>query len=327
MSTAGLRLRPAGQTGFSLIELMVASSIGVFLIGGILTVYSSGSSNFQLNQNIAKLQDNARVALEIIAPDLRLAGYWALSPGAEGVAGRTGDTVTPMAAGFTPANDCYVGFYSNLEAGLEYANETETGVANPFNTCLPDSERQAGTDIVVIRRAATAQTGAAQLVPGRLYLASNRLGGALFVGGQPFPSGYTAADSLNEVLTYLYYVAPSSSTDASLPSLRRKVVSDGPEIVDEELVPGVEDFQIQLGIDADSDGAVDSYLSPANPALVGATVVSARLWVLTRNEGYEEAFIDTATYTYSDVSVTPADNRRRLMLSKTIHLRNGRSSL
>ena len=96
----------------------------------------------------------------------------------------------------------------------------------------------------------------------------------------------------------------------------------GPEIVDEELVPGVEDPQVQFGIDTDADGSVNSYVNPGSPALAGVEILAVRLWLRLRAEREELGFTDEATYEYAGRSFTPDDALRRLVVSATIQLRN-----
>jgi len=50
-----------------------------------------------------------------------------------------------------------------------------------------------------------------------------------------------------------------------------------------------------------------------------------RIWLRVRAERPEQGFVDTATYTYADINHGPFnDNYRRLVVSKTIYLRNAR---
>jgi type IV pilus assembly protein PilW len=146
---------------------------------------------------------------------------------------------------------------------------------------------------------------------------------SLFVGGQPLPGGFAADDPVNEIVTNAYYVSPSSAAGNDVPSLRRLALDVGPEIVDEELVPGVEDLQLQFGIDTDADGSVNSYLSPGSAGLAGAEILAVRLWLRLRAENAEAGFTDDATYEYAGRSFEPDDALRRLVVSTTIRLRNG----
>ncbi len=71
-------MRSIKSKGFSLIELMIAMMIGIFLLAGISTSYvSSVSSNVKRNAYSA-LQDNGKIALEILRKHIGQAGY---SPG------------------------------------------------------------------------------------------------------------------------------------------------------------------------------------------------------------------------------------------------------
>lgn len=62
------------QRGFSLVELMVAMIIGLFLLGGGLAVFLSGQMSFRTNEGAARLQENARMGFELLSRDLREAG-------------------------------------------------------------------------------------------------------------------------------------------------------------------------------------------------------------------------------------------------------------
>ncbi|MGH8495818.1 MAG: PilW family protein, partial [Gammaproteobacteria bacterium] len=94
---------------------------------------------------------------------------------------------------------------------------------------------------------------------------------------------------------------------------------------DEEIIPGVEDLQVQFGVDTDIDGVANRYVNP-DYALVGTdNIVAVRLWLRMRTENIEVGFVDDNTYTYADQNVGPFnDNFRRLVVSKTVLLRNAR---
>jgi hypothetical protein len=114
-------------------------------------------------------------------------------------------------------------------------------------------------------------------------------------------------------------------------------------------MPGVQDMQVQFGLDTgdyDGDGKIDPgqdlnndgipdspngiatrYIEPTDakdPAFAGLQVVSVRIWLLIRADRGETGYTNTNTYTYAGKSVTPADNIRRLLVSRTIQLRNAR---
>ncbi len=66
----------SGQGGFSLIELMVAIVIALFLIGGVLTVEQGVKMAYQANDSLSQLEDNERFAMSTIAAIVQRAGYF-----------------------------------------------------------------------------------------------------------------------------------------------------------------------------------------------------------------------------------------------------------
>ena len=63
------------QKGFSLIELMVSITIGLILLAGVLSIFFSSRVTFSTNERTARLQENGRVALDLVTHDIRSAGY------------------------------------------------------------------------------------------------------------------------------------------------------------------------------------------------------------------------------------------------------------
>jgi type IV pilus assembly protein PilW len=316
-----------GERGFGLVELMIASALGLLLIGGALAIHANGTATYRANETVARVQETANVALQLLVEDLRRAGYWAQTKETAAITGRASDPVSPLPPGSAPANDCYARYYSNVDVRVETAGEAQVGAANPFAGCIDDAMRRPGTDILVVRHAAATPTAPGAIANGRLYLVSSYLAGALFVGGSPLPAGFTAADPVHEVETAAYYVNRASAGAAAVPSLRRVRLDAGPALIDEELVSGIEDLQVQIGLDSDADGAVDGYVSAGTPGLDPRQVFAARLWLRARADRPELGFTDEATYSYADISFQPADGLRRMLVSSTVQVRNARQSL
>lgn len=61
--------------GLSLIELMIALALGVVLILGLSQVFGSVSASFGAAEGLARLQENARFAMEFLKRDLRMAAH------------------------------------------------------------------------------------------------------------------------------------------------------------------------------------------------------------------------------------------------------------
>lgn len=67
-------LKMVQQQGVTLIELMISLVLGLILIGGVMSVFSSNREAFRSTENLARLQENARVAFDLMARDVREAG-------------------------------------------------------------------------------------------------------------------------------------------------------------------------------------------------------------------------------------------------------------
>lgn len=65
---------PRTSRGFSLVELMVAITLGLLLTAGMIQLFSSTKVTFRTNDAVARVQENGRFALEILKLQLREAG-------------------------------------------------------------------------------------------------------------------------------------------------------------------------------------------------------------------------------------------------------------
>jgi Tfp pilus assembly protein PilV len=63
------------QSGFSISELMVAVLVLSFVMLGVTTIYLSNQRAFERGQAQVETHQNARVGLEMLARELRMAGY------------------------------------------------------------------------------------------------------------------------------------------------------------------------------------------------------------------------------------------------------------
>jgi type IV pilus assembly protein PilW len=61
--------------GFSLVELMVAMLLGLILIAGMVEIFTTSRFTYQVQDGLARVQENGRFALDVMKRDIRLAGY------------------------------------------------------------------------------------------------------------------------------------------------------------------------------------------------------------------------------------------------------------
>jgi type IV pilus assembly protein PilW len=71
---ANNRVRLRTQKGFSIVELMVAMLLGLVLLGGVINIFLTNQQSFRTNEDLGRLQENARTSFELMARELRQAG-------------------------------------------------------------------------------------------------------------------------------------------------------------------------------------------------------------------------------------------------------------
>ena len=319
----------------TMVELLVALAIGSFLMIGAVQVYNQSRQAFVINESIARVQETAQFAMETMEADLRMASNWGQTSRGSSVNGRYIDVSDPDPLNLTTAsvNACGANWALDLVQPLVGSNNAYT------LPCAADGGAQANSDVFTTRRATVA---AAAPVAGLIQIQTSRIQGELFSDGVP-PPGFNLDPLLGPVsethnlLVNSYYVAASSTLIPGVPTLRRKTLvagAGGPEIVDQEVAPGVENIQLQLGVDVDEDNTVDRYVNPGDPIFIPgdpafiplARVMTARIWMVVRGITPEIGIQDNVDYQPGDVALgVYADNFRRMQVSKTILLRNART--
>lgn len=63
------------QAGFSLVEAMVALTIGLVVVGAVLATYLSSSQGQRVQGARAQMDEDAQIALRLLSSELRQAGY------------------------------------------------------------------------------------------------------------------------------------------------------------------------------------------------------------------------------------------------------------
>jgi len=86
------------QRGFTLLEMMVALSIGLVILLGVTKIFSANRMTYSLLEATGRLQENGQYALDYISQQIRLAGYY---PNPYSVPG-TPTTISTLAFGAQP---------------------------------------------------------------------------------------------------------------------------------------------------------------------------------------------------------------------------------
>lgn len=319
------------QAGVTLVELMVALSIGSFLMIGAVQVYNQSREAFVVNESIARVQETAQFAMDTIEADLRMASNWGQQSRGTAIVGRS------VAGDANP-----LGLAAPVLCGADWALDLGIPVTGDNNNyalpCPPDPGgaglAQPNSDTITLRRTTVAVS---LLEAGRLQVQTTRIQGQLFDDGIVPPSFNPAESQTHNLLINTYYVATTSNLIPGVPTLRRKMltrIGGVPAIVDQEVAPGVENLQVQFGLDVNQDNTVDRYVNPDDDVLdplaagfiPGATVMTVRIWIVVRGVSQEGGIMDQRDYEPGDIDLgVYNDAFRRMQVSKTILLRNART--
>ena len=327
------------QHGLTLVEIMVAMTIGLVLLGGVITILVSSQQTYRVNEALARIQENARFAFQILSRDIRMTGYM----------GCVGEGTVPV----NTLNDsaAYLWNFGQPIQGFEAAGGGWTP-ALPVEITSP----LGGHDILVIRgvdgsgarvlshpggtppgSANLKLTADSGLQDNDIVLVTDCLAAAVFqitnistsavqdnvvhnTGGGSTPGNATKnlgqsyeGGEIIRISTRSYYVRTNPNGTPALYWRRGNEAA-------EELVEGVEDMQIDYGVDTDGDRAADVYQT-ADLVVDWENVVSVRINLLMQSTE-DNIASQPQTYTFNGAVTTSADRRLRKTYSTVVALRN-----
>ena len=346
-------VRRRRQAGLSMIELLVALAIGSFLIIGAVTMQSQSRRNFDVNEQQARLQESARYVIAVLEPQLQLAGLYGYSQDPSTVSWYDGTNLTtskdlrmgqPRAPGLP---DSITSCGNNFAVDV-LGTVAATNGAFDLACAAQGGGAIVGTDLLVMRHTAPGNVAASRT---KLQVFSERLAAMtntkLFISDSAPDPVFADQREVRDMAVQAFYVATNADNRVGTPALRVKMLTTdagNPAFVDRELIRGVEDLQVQFGVDPGDDidgngtpddnnnngmadfvnGYAAQYVNAGDPLLLSGQVVSVRVWVRVRAEALERGFTDARRYQYADTDFTPNDGFRRVLMSRTIYLRNSR---
>jgi len=287
------------EGGSGLAELLVALGVSSMLLLGVFASSQQLRHAARAADNLHRLEEQARFALDLLRADIRLAGFWGLHADPQAVRRGSGAAVRCGRADATI-------WALRLERPAAAADGAWNLPCPPYRNRL-----QPGSDVLEIRRASLA-TSAADARSVQMF--SSRREAVVFSAAAPPELG--GSTELRDLRVHAWYVAAASSRDPQIPSLRRKTLVGGKILRDEEILTDVEDLQIRLAVDADLDGLADRVVDPATPLGADERVVAVRFWMLLRSEAPEAGYKDPKTYAYANRPPRNFnDGRRRLLVA------------
>ncbi len=311
------------QRGFSLIEIMVALTLGAIILLGVAEVFTANSQTRMEIERTGRQIESGAYSLGLMDNDITNAGYW-------GEAGEqpAGGTLPPVCPGL---NADLTAAATELTDTLGYPIQGEDAL---LSSCVSP---KAGSDFLAVRRVASCSLGSTDCDPANsnFYLQVN----ACF---EPSDSSLPLPGELkmSTVISDLDYTQRDCTTPAPAYRLLSRVyfVNDDDELVLAELsrdsgasayvetamVDGVETLRLEYGLDTSGDGQVDLHTdSPSGTQW--ANVVMVRLHMIVRNLEPTTGYSDTRTYSVGGSSYTVPvafQGYKRQVYSRTVSIRN-----
>ncbi|MEX1080643.1 MAG: PilW family protein [Halofilum sp. (in: g-proteobacteria)] len=309
------------QRGFSLIELMIAMTIGLILLAAVIALVTNSSRTQRHVEQVGEQIENGRYALDLLRREVQHAGYY----------GEYYDVRAPSNSSDPPPDPCTTD-PDQIEEDIGLPIQGYDSVnGDPDPSCLSDDDHRDGTDILVLRRASTSKTDVADLTSGELYIQSLSINKIIEIaGGSDNESTFdlekldNTRANIRKLRTDIYFIGPDGN---DVPTLKRlSLVDDGGDLTwrEEPLATGVENMQIEYGVDSDGNGTAHDY--ETDPGTVGdwADVIALRVHLVVRTRDASEGYTDTKTY---DVGLEgtydpPDDGHRRRVYSNSMRATN-----
>lgn len=278
--------------GFSIVELMIAMVLAIFLLGGVFSIFISNKQTFELQKGLSTIQQNSRFVIDSLQKDVQNAGYVGcyslgnittkntlnVEPppfesdyseailGFEGTGSGWSPDVSKLPADVkgmaSKDDDILVVRYSSEDDNLPLVKSMPNSSATIFVKENLSSPPIKNDDVVLIT---DCQKGAVFQITNY----TNSSGGVQHnAGGSTSPGNktkelsdsgsYSTDAKLVKLNTVIYFIAPSSDENLrgeEIKSLWKKKGVEDPI----ELVQGVSEFKLRYGEDNDDDGIPNRY--------------------------------------------------------------------
>jgi type IV pilus assembly protein PilW len=155
------RNRRVLEGGVTLVELMIAMTLGLVLTAGVIQVFIGNRTTYALNEGLAWIQENARFTLDYMANHTRMAGYMGCLSNVQvfnNLAGPPNNFMVDLTNGIQGHE--FVGTSAGQAYPAAATNPLPLGNANAWSPALPPELANParvipGSDVVVIRYVAS----------------------------------------------------------------------------------------------------------------------------------------------------------------------------
>ncbi|KGJ91846.1 PilW family protein [Colwellia psychrerythraea] len=324
------RFRPIAK-GFTLVELMIALSIGLVLFAGVMSVFVGMRTTTVETSSFGELQENGRFAISVLTDDLLRQNFWG---DLSGTFSQSSLTTIPGA----PGNDCVGGGVNNATFPQAigpfrtlWGQTIAAGALDPLGCFIMPANTQTmvGSDVIQIKRVIS--NPVAVPVVGNYYLSSNLSTGGVFAAGAAVP--VVNNGRLWQYQHHVYYVRQETVGNNLVPVLMQGRLTNL-SMNFSPVIDGIEMIRFMYGVDTTTDpslpgyGVVNAYISAGamNQNLWdnagGSRILAVKMFVLARGALPDPQYNNTNTYQLGDLAFPVNDNFRRLLFSSTVTLYN-----
>jgi len=319
------------QSGFTLIEWMIALTIGLFLFAGMMSLYSISHETTNDSLDSGELQENGRIAMNLLLKDLRMVGFWGDYTGSIlSVASGSSVTLSAAATSLAAGNDCLDERSSgsfpsdgNNTRPVWTVHVNSTGSKGASLACITNTALSPDTDIINIKRLKGENATALALDGNHFYMATTVHAGHFFKGNETAPTTAIMPNRrIWEYLNHLYFIRVTDN----IPELHMMYLLGA--MTDSSLVQGIEKMRILFSVDTTfvQDKVSDQYVASENITQQQwdeGRVLGARLFILVRSIEPSASYSNNNTYQLGDITFTPNDHYRRLLLQSSVKFKNG----
>jgi type IV pilus assembly protein PilW len=326
---------------------MISIAIGLLLLTVLVTLFANNSAARNEIDKSSRQIENGRYALQVLADDIRHAGYYGPLANAPTLDGSIVSLPDPCSTSIADIR-ANLGLPVQGYAGAASATAIDPGKLSCVSTAA--AGYKPNTAVLVVRRANTSSLGFAS---GSFNIQVSGCAGdstsyivdsvsanfTLHKNSSPGCTPITSAPTadITPLDTRIYFISTCSNTNCSAsgttstPTLKRAdITPNGTTIT--PIVDGIENMQLDYGIDnapSPKDGVPDVYTNstlhtgttPSN-ITEWQDVMSVRIYVLARNIDQTVGYSDPKTYQLGPASVTPADSYKRHAYSELVRLNN-----
>jgi len=307
------------ESGFTLIELMIALVLFALVVAGMLQVAATMAAGFNEQQQTVTAEGSVRGAMEYVSEALR-----GVSPGVPVANIQHVNTCATGALSVTNRNNAPDDFTAVFASGSVTSTRTVYTTGTTSITVTDASQLAIGDTVLVtnLDQGHLAKISTVNAGTGVIGLAAQTC------ASLALPTGGYAPGSLVLRATRATF---SVGTVDSMPTLMLDPDAEGPALA-EPFAEGVEDLQIALGIDANADGSLTELGAAANDdewsfnsageTQLAGSLRAVRVTFVARTSGKRSTDVYLRPAAEDRPVATAPDGYRRRTLTSMIEVRN-----